>query len=276
MHDYFDSSKFYHDFPFCPKKGRFISTMDKVQIVILAAGKNKRMMSDDPKALAKLGGKYFLTHILETIESLNLLIKPVVVVGHKKERIFEELGEAYNYVHQEEQLGTGHAVMVTKEKLIEQAENTLVLYADHPLVSKETIQKLIERHLNTDATLTMATVKLSDFLDWRETFYKNFSRIIRDKSGKILKSIEVKDANSEEKEIKEINPCYFIFKTKWLFDKLDNLKNENTQKEYYLTDLVKIAVEEKEKIESIDIDDPREALGANSKEELEMLEGLTI
>jgi bifunctional UDP-N-acetylglucosamine pyrophosphorylase/glucosamine-1-phosphate N-acetyltransferase len=250
--------------------------MDKVQVVILAAGKGKRMMSEDPKALSMLKGKPFLGHILETVQSLHLPLHPVVVVGYKKERIFEVIGEDKNYAHQEEQLGTGHAVMITKEHLHELAQNILVLYADQPLVSKETIQKLINKHLATNATLTMATLKLSDFSDWKKVFYTNFSRIVRDAEGRILKSVEVKDASEAEKEIKEINPCYFVFKAQWLWEKLRVLKNENAQKEYYLTDLVKMAVDEKENIESVDIKNPIEALGANSKEELEMLERLAL
>ena len=116
----------------------------------------------------------------------------------------------------------------------------------------------------------MATVRLEDFRDWRINFV-NFSRIIRDKDGKIIGDVQWKDATDAQIKIKEVNPCYFCFEAKWLWKNLEHLKNENAQKEYYLTDLIKIAVEEGEEIESIEIA-PHEALGANTERELEILE----
>jgi len=243
----------------------------KIKIVILAAGKGKRMGSDLPKALAPLRGKAMIKHLLESVEKSGICETPLIVVGVGKELVMKELGDKYNYTHQEEPLGTGHAVMCTHKDLKDKADHVLVLYSDSPFMKPETIKKLADKHLNSGAKITMATVKLTDFEDWRAFFYKNFSRIIRDNKGEIVKSVEFKDANDEEKKIKEVNPCYFCFDAKWLWKKLENLKNDNTQKEYYLTDLVKMAMEEGLKIESIPID-PQEALAANSKEELEILE----
>ena len=119
----------------------------------------------------------------------------------------------------------------------------------------------------------MATAILPDFNDWRSLFYKSFSRIIRDQDGNILRSVEFKDANEAERKIKEINPFFFCFKAKWLWDNLETIKNNNVQQEYYLTDLVKKAIEEKQPVGSIMVN-PREALGVNSKEDLEILEEL--
>jgi len=249
---------------------------DKIQIVILAGGKGKRMMSDEPKALALLQGRPFLSHILKTVEFLNLTLKPIIVVGHKKERIFEELGENHNYAHQEEQLGTGHAVHAAKEKISENNnENILVISTDQPLISKETIENLMEKHLDTNATITLATVILPDFEEWRKGII-NFGRIVRDTKNKIDKIIEYKDANEEEKKILEVNPAIYIFKSQWLWKNIENLKNENSQNEYYLTDLLHIAKEQGELIETVPVSNILEALQPNTKEELEVLETLVV
>lgn len=228
------------------------------------------MQSELPKALATVKGKSMIKHLLEAVAESSVDPRPAIVVGYKKELVMEALGDAYDYAIQEVQLGTGHAVITAKD-ILEKNEHVMVLYGDNPFLSPLTIKKLAEKHLNSNSVITMGTVTLPDFLDWREFFYTNFSRIVRDANGKIIKSVEFRDASDEEKEIKEVNPCYFVFKTKWMLENLQKINNENAQKEYYLTDLVKIAMEENLEISSINIE-PREALAANSKEELELLE----
>lgn len=247
--------------------------MDKVQIIILAAGKSKRMMSDEPKALTKLKGKPFLKHILETVHSLNLQLHPVIVVGHKKERIFEELGEAHNYAHQAEQLGTGHAVMSAKNDLHKDHEVLLVLSTDQPHISKETLLNIIKTHLEKKPKITIATVVLPDFEDWRVGVV-NFGRIVRDQEGKVVKIVENKDASDEEKKITEVNPAIYAFDSNWLWQNIEKLKNENAQKEYYLTDLLHLARQQGESVEAIPASNILEALQPNTKEEVDILESL--
>ncbi len=246
----------------------------KIKIIILAAGKGLRIQSKLPKALVALKGKSMIKRLLESVAKSGLDNKPVIVVGHKKELVMRELGKNYNYVNQQNQLGTGHAVMMAKKYLKNSADHIVVLYGDHPFVKTETIKKITREHIKSGKKITMATVKLPDFQDWRIGF-KNFSRIVRDENGRIVKDVQIKDASEKEKRITEVNPCYFCFETKWLWPKLETLKNNNAQKEYYLTDVIKLATEKGMEIESIEIE-PHEALGANTKEELEILEKFAV
>jgi bifunctional UDP-N-acetylglucosamine pyrophosphorylase/glucosamine-1-phosphate N-acetyltransferase len=249
--------------------------MKNVQIIILAAGHGKRMQAEMPKVLVPLRGIPLIAHVLHSVKASGVEKKPIIVVGQRRELVMQTLGDAYTYVIQEEQKGTGHAVMSTHRNLKDDIEHVVVLYGDHPFISGETIKKLIEKHLNTQAKITMATVVLPNFEDWYKVFYTSFSRIVRDKNGSMVKDVQFRDATEEEKKITEVNPCYFCFEKNWLFKNLKKLNTDNVQKEYYLTDLVKIAMQEDAKIESINIT-PHEALGVNSKAELEVLEKLAI
>ena len=245
-----------------------------VQIIILAAGKGTRMKSELPKVLIPLHGTPIIKHLLNTIESIENkpFSTPYIVVGHGKEEVMAALGTQDNYVEQKEQLGTGDAINSVKNSISDIAPNTLILYGDHPFVSAATIEKIINKKLESGKKIVMATVALPDFEDWRKNFL-GFSRVERDGNGKILRTIENKDATPEEKKITEVNPCYFCIDTKFLWEEIAKLKNDNAQHEYYLTDVFKIAVQEGVEIESIQIG-AHEALGANSKEELETLETL--
>ena len=246
---------------------------EKVKIVILAAGQGTRMKSVLPKVLVSLEGKPMIKHLLDSVRKSGLDKKPVIVVGYEKEKVMKELGFGYNYVVQEKQLGTGHAVMSAEKILKNKTDHIIVFYGDHPFISPQTIKKLLEKHLESKAKITLATTTLPDFENWRSFFYINFGRIVRNKKGEIVKIAESKDANKEEIKIKEVNPAYYCFEAKWLWKKLKMLKTNNVLGQYYLTDLIQIAMQEKIKIQSINID-PEEALGINSKEDLKMLENL--
>lgn len=250
---------------------------NRFKIVILAGGKGNRMQAETPKVLMHVKNKSMIKHVLEAVAKSAIDEEPIIFVSYKKELVMKELGrenKQYHYVSSEDQLGTGHAVKSTKDYLKGKAEHIIVLYGDHPLVSTETIKKIKEKHLESGSKITMATTKLPDFKDWRICF-EHFSRIIRNENGKIIKDIQFKDASDEEKKTTEVNPCYFCFDAKWLWENLEKITNDNVQKEYYLTDLIKIAEEEDVEIESIEIE-PHEALGANTKAELEILEKFAV
>jgi bifunctional N-acetylglucosamine-1-phosphate-uridyltransferase/glucosamine-1-phosphate-acetyltransferase GlmU-like protein len=247
--------------------------LEKMGVVILAAGRGKRMHNQLPlpKVIYPLHGQPMMSYLLAAIAKSELKTKPTIVIAPDLDVIQETFGEKYDYAIQREQLGTGHAVFSAKEKL-QKFDHILVLYGDHPCISSITINDLKAIHLKEGRVLTMATVKVPNFDDWRRSFY-DFGRIIRNKNGQIFKIVEVRDATDKQKEIREINPSYFCFKTDWLWQNINKLKNNNAQKEYYLTDLVNIACEGGKKIATIEID-PREALGVNTAEQLELISQL--
>lgn len=249
--------------------------MQDTQIIILAAGKGVRMKSDEPKALVKFKNKPLIKHILDTISALYLPIKPVIVVGHKKERIMEELGQNYLYAEQEQQLGTGHAVASAKKKVHPDHKIVLVLSSDQPLISKETIELLLKKHDEKKPTITMATVLMPDFEEWRSGL-RHFGRIVRGNNEEVLGIVEFKDTTEKEKLIRELNPAVYAFDSDWLWQNIGLIKNENKQGEYYLTDLIKIARDQNKKIEAVPVASLIEGLQPNSKEELEILEKITV
>lgn len=241
-----------------------------LQIIILAAGHGKRMGQQDlPKVLVSFNGKPIIVYLLESVAKSGVDNRPVVVIGQKAEQVINTLGDGYEYVRQEEQLGTGHAVVVTENLLKDKVENVLVLYGDHPLVSSETIKNLVSIHETKKNIITMATTKISDFNDWRATFF-HFGRIIRNQENKIIRIVEKKDAEPDELNVKEVNPGYYCFNAKWLWKNLSLLKSNNKQKEYYLTDLVALAINQGLSVDTVDIDSV-EAFGVNTPEQLAML-----
>lgn len=246
---------------------------NNIQVLILAAGQGKRMGAGDlPKVLVPLKGKPMLGHLLEAIKNSEVCDKPTIVIGKGAEKVQETFGENYKYVLQEEQLGTGHAVKVARDAL-KDATDVMVLYGDHPLVSAKLIKNIVSNHLIYKNVLTMATVTPPDFNGWRSEF-KSFSRLVRDDNGVIVKDVQARDASPEQLKIRELNPCFFCFKADWLWENLEKVNNNNAQQEYYLTDLVKIAIRQGHEITTVDIDDPKEALGINSSEQLKSIEEL--
>jgi bifunctional UDP-N-acetylglucosamine pyrophosphorylase/glucosamine-1-phosphate N-acetyltransferase len=238
----------------------------KIKIVVLAGGKGKRMESEKPKALTEVQGKSILSHLLDSITGAHQE-KPIAVVGHKAEEIKKELGTSFVYVIQEEQLGTAHALLAAKEQL-KDAVHIIVINGDMPFIKSETIKNIIDKHLISGAVLTFATTEVPNYDDWYKIFW-TFGRVIR-KERKVVSIRELKDAKEKEKKIREVNAGCYIFDAEWLWVNLEKINNENAQKEYYLTDLIPIALKQEDKVESILIA-PREALGVNSKEELEIV-----
>ena len=249
--------------------------MQKVQIVILAAGNGTRMKNVVPKVLIPVKGKPMLQRLVEVSIESGLTQKPVVVVNERnEEQIKAVLGDSCFYALQTEQLGTGHAISCAKELLEGKAESILVLNGDHPFVSKETLHALYHLFSESKGVFTMATTKAEAFSGWQSTLY-DFGRIIRDEQGSIIEIVEKKDATLEQLEITEVNPAYYCFDANWLWQELPLIQNDNNQKEYYLTQIVKLAIKDKKNISDVQIN-PEEALGVNSPEQLLLAEELAL
>ena len=241
------------------------------RIVILAAGKGTRMNSELPKVLVPLKGRPMIKYLLDSVFASGVDLKPCIVVSPNNQEIIKKALAEYNleYAVQDKQLGTGHAVACARNYLSPDAKNILVLYGDHPFLKAESIKKFINAENNS---LIIAPTILPDYNDWHQNFY-HWGRIVRGADNKVEGIVELKDASEEQKLIREVNPGFMVFDYKWLFKNVDKLKDNNNAKEYYLTDMVKIAFEEGKEVGTINIE-AREAMGINSLEELKIAESL--
>lgn len=245
-----------------------------VGMVVLAAGRGKRMnaTSDLPKVLVPLAGQPLLAHLIASIKESAVPTKPVVVIAPDLYVIRERIGPACEYAIQESQLGTGHAVLSAKPKL-KKYDHILVLYGDHPLVTASTIDALSTAHLKSGADLTLATLRLPNFEDWY-SFFDGYGRIRRDELGRLQGIVERKDASVEELAITEVNPGYYVFRAAWLWNALTRLKRENASGEYYLTDLIEMALVEGRVVKEVTLERPEEGIGINTPEQLKMAEDI--
>ena len=232
-----------------------------MKAIILAAGKGTRFKSDKAKVLQEILGKSLIERVIDLAVSVGIKEK-VIVVGYQGEEVIKSLEKKKDvkFVWQHLQLGTGHAVMSARDE-INPTDDILILYGDVPATKKETIQKLIKEHQAKKNVVTILTAELED--------PKWYGRIVRDKKGNITCIREAKDCSPKELEIKEINTAILIVQGKFLLEALSKLKANNTQKEYYLTDIVEIASNEGKNVGALLINDENEIKGVNSIEELQ-------
>lgn len=231
-----------------------------VDVVILAAGQGTRMRSALPKVLHPVAGKPMLGHVLDTARTLNPN-SIQVVIGHGAEQVKQTLqGEDMAFVLQAEQLGTGHAVAQAIDGL--SAEKTLILYGDVPLIQPQTLERLLERV--SDTQLGLLTVELAD--------PTGYGRIIRNAQGVVQAIVEQKDANDAQKAITEGNTGILAVPTAKLAGWLSRLSNSNAQGEYYLTDVIAMAVADGLIVATESALDEMEVLGANDRMQLAQLE----
>lgn len=237
------------------------------QIIILAAGKGTRMNSALPKVLVGLKGRPLIQHLLDNIKDTKSAYLPVIVVGYKYELLQSYLGQNFIYAFQEGQFGTAHAVSAAQPKV--DGENVLVLYGDMPFIKPESLQKLIDLHHQKQSKFSMFTATVPNFEN-EFSSHNGFGRILRDENNQLLAIREFVDATESERKIKEVNPGVYIFNSNWLWAHVDQVK-KNARDEYYLTDLMEIAVKQNLSIATADID-PMEVFGINTPQQLAQAE----
>jgi bifunctional UDP-N-acetylglucosamine pyrophosphorylase/glucosamine-1-phosphate N-acetyltransferase len=256
---------------FCRKRC-YVEIME-LDVIILAGGKGSRMNADIPKPLRTVGGRPTLERILASI--LLICERPIIVVGDRASEIMDIGGKNCRYITQTEQRGTGHAVACVKKSMAEDllGENLIVLPGDHPLIDAQTIAGLSQSHLESHAVLTLSTLVVPDFRKDNQLF-SNYGRIRRNSNGSVTSIVEVKDATKEEREITEVNVSYYCFRTAWLWENIDKLTNRNAAGEFYLTDLVGIAIAENARTNVYTLKDPKQGMGFNTPEQLEIIRNL--
>ncbi len=203
--------------------------MGNTAVIIMAAGKGKRMKSNLPKVLHNLAGKPILNYVLDTIYQLEAKRK-ILIVGYKSDQIRELIGDKIEYVEQKEQLGTAHAVLQTNKLLSDFKGDVLILSGDVPFLTVKILKKLLKYHQANNFCCTLVSTILKD--------PKGYGRIIRDKKGEIKGIIEEVDLSADKKKITEVNSGIYCVNKDKLFQALEKITPDNKQGEYYLTYLL--------------------------------------
>jgi bifunctional UDP-N-acetylglucosamine pyrophosphorylase/glucosamine-1-phosphate N-acetyltransferase len=227
----------------------------RLSAVILAAGQGTRMKSKLPKVLHSLLGKPMAWYALEAARRVTHTT-PVMVIGHGADQVRQALGDQAEYVLQQPQLGTGHAVMQVEPLLADRTDLVLVIYGDMPLLTAQTLGNLVDKALSNTGPICMLTVTTTET--------RGFGRILRDAKGQVSGIVEEAQATTEQLNIHELNPGVYCFRAAWLWPALKRLQL-SPKGEYYLTDLVGMAVSEGHAIQTLSVEDPNEVIGINTR-----------
>lgn len=245
--------------------------MSKLKCIILAAGKGTRMASDLPKVLHKVCDKPMVVYPLQAAASAGAE-ESCVIIGYKGNLVksevesyirIGEIKEPITFAEQKEQLGTGHAVKCASD-FIGVDGNVMILCGDTPLITGETLKKLVDTHTKSGNGVTVLSAILPDAT--------GYGRIIRDTNGAFQKIVEQKDCTTEEAAVKEINSGIYVFNSEALSQSLEKLTNDNAQGEYYLTDTISIIKSAGMKVDAVPVDNNDEILGVNTHLQLEAAE----
>ena len=228
--------------------------MGQVTALILAAGEGKRMKSDNAKVIHQVCGKAMIEWVYEAARGAGIE-KCVAIVGHKADQVMNYMGNKVEYVLQEQRLGTGHAVQQARRYFDEGDGHILVLNGDAPLISAQTIKNALRYYKEGSYKAVVISAEVND--------PAGYGRIIRDSEGRLMKIVEQRDTSEAEKAVKEINSGMYVFSSKELSEALKLLKNDNEQKEYYLTDTLEIMLSQGYKVGAYKAEDSDEILGVN-------------
>ena len=232
--------------------------------VILAAGQGIRIGSDLPKVLHPLAGRPLVTYAVETAQALTDG-EPVLVVGRGAEPVRECVGNGVIFVEQAEQRGTGHAVLQARELLQGQSELVVVTYADMPLLTVETLRRLVEQQRENPGPMTILALMGDN--------PRGFGRVIRDEGGAVIQVVEEAVATPEQLTVREYNAGVYCFDAAWLWAHADRIPLSSPRQEYYLTDMVEIAAGDGLRVEAVAAGDAEETLGINTRVHLAEAEG---
>ncbi len=236
-----------------------------LQPIILVAGKGTRMQTAEPKTLFPLKGKPMINWLLDMLAEVEGAKSPLIVIGHNGDMIRERVGDAYTYVTQTELTGPASGVAVCAPIFSTQSDPVVILYGDNPFVAADTI-RAAENIFNTEkATLVFGVVEVPHFADEYAAFYK-FSRILRKADGTLDRLVEYKYTTEEQRQLREVSPGVFCIDPVWLAGALPRVVPAGEGGEYYLTDLIRIALEDGVTIATVPLA-PREGVGINSIED---------
>lgn len=241
--------------------------MSEKVAIILAAGVSSRMKTNTPKVLHEVCGRPMLSYILDACRGAGIG-KIYVVIGFGGEQVKEKFSDADDivWVRQDEQKGTAHAVLCCREHLNGFDGETLVLCGDGPLILAETLRTIIEKHESENAAATLATAILDD--------PSGYGRVCRDADGNIEAIVEHNDCTDEQLKIKEVNPSYYMFNNKMLFEAAAEVRPDNVKKEYYLTDAISIIISAGHKVVAVAALRPEEAMSANTEAQLKEIDSI--
>lgn len=239
--------------------------MRETVALVMAAGKGTRMKSDLPKVLFPVCGRPMVEYVLDVLEEVGV-DRIVVIVGYRAELVREALGTrtGLEFAEQTEQLGTGHAVMVCRDHFKDHDGPVFVIAGDSPMIQSDSVRALLDDYDRRPAACILGTARKEDPF--------GLGRIVRDADGQFAGIVEQRDATPEQKLITEVNMSYYVFRSRDLLEALEEIRPDNSQGEYYITDVPGVLLKQGKPVRALPVLKPCEVLGINTVDELKIVE----